>query len=446
MRIFKTYDIRGTYPDQINEQMFERLGQAAAATLHCATCVVGRDVRTSSGPLQKALIRGLRRAGVHVIDIGMVSTPMMYYAVSHLHADAGAQITASHNPVLYNGCKWCRAGAVPVSLETGLAEMEQCMERGMLPAADCPGTLEEQDVGPAYRANLLKYADGIDPLTIVVDAGNGVMGSFLPPLFSRLPCEVIPLYFEPDGSFPNHEANPLDPANVRDLSARVVQTKADFGVAFDGDGDRCIFVDEKGAIVPADLVTALLAAELLASAPGETVMYDLRSSRIVHSEIERMGGRPLMCRVGHSFIKTLMREEQALFAGELTGHYYFRELNYTDNAEMTLLTVLSILSRRGGCFSAMIEPFRVYAATGEVNITSSAPAAAIARAEAELGPMANRILHLDGVSLYFDSWWCNIRMSNTEHLLRLNLEADTPEIRDAQRARVEALLRGGDNA
>lgn len=442
MGIFKAYDVRGTYPEQVNEQLFEAIGQAAPQVLKCRTAVIGRDMRESGASLSQAMIRGLVKAGVDVIDIGMVSTPMLYYATAYYKADAGVQITASHNPAIYNGCKWCREDAVPVAYDTGLADMEKLVSKNAFTPAGKAGTVRSEDIAPEYRANLLKYADGIKPLTVAVDAGNGVMGAFLPALFNKLPCEVIPLYFEPDGNFPNHEANPSKPENMRDLAAKVKEVGADLGVAFDGDGDRSMYVDELGNLIPADFITALLAGEMLAMEPGATIFYDLRSSKVVREEIERLGGVAKMCRVGHSFIKAMMREDKAIFAGELSGHFYFRDLHYTDNAEMAMLAVLNTVSKSGKKLSELIAPFHKYFATGEINFTVADTAKTLKKVENEYKASAKNAYHLDGLSMEFDDYWFNIRASNTEPVLRLNLEADTAEKRDSARLAVEKAIGG----
>ncbi len=442
MGIFKAYDVRGTYPDQVNEALFESIGQAAAQVLKPKTVVVGRDMRESGVSLSQAMIRGLTKQGADVIDIGMASTPMVYFATAFFKADAGVQITASHNPAKYNGCKWCREDAIPVAYDSGLADMEKLVTKNAFTPAATEGTVKQADVSTEYRANLLKYAGAIKPLTVVVDAGNGVMGAFLPKLFEKMPCEVIPMYFEPDGTFPNHEANPIKEENMRDLVAKVKEVGADLGVAYDGDGDRSMYVDEKGGIIPADFVTALLAGEMLAQDPGATVFYDLRSSKVVKEEIERQGGVAKLCRVGHSFIKAMMREDKAIFAGELSGHFYFRELHYTDNAEMAMISVLSTLSKSGKKLSELIAPFKKYFATGEINFVVEDTAPILEKVEKLFKDRAKEVFHLDGLSMYCDGYWFNIRASNTEPVLRLNLEADTAPLRESALAEVEKIIGG----
>ena len=442
MGIFKAYDVRGTYPDQVNEALFEAIGQAAPQVLKCKTAVVGRDMRDSGVSLSQAMIRGLSKSGVDVIDIGMASTPMLYFATAYFKAQAGVQITASHNPAAYNGCKWCREDAIPVAYDTGLGDMEKLVQKNTFAPAEKPGTVSQEEIYSEYRANLLKYAGSIKPLTVVVDAGNGVMGAFLPRLFEKLPCEVIPMYFEPDGNFPNHEANPMKASNMRDLVAKVKEVGADLGVAYDGDGDRSAYVDENGEIIPADFITALIAAEMLAMEPGATIYYDLRSSKVCKEEIERLGGVAKMCRVGHSFIKAMMREDKAIFAGELSGHFYFRDLHYTDNAEMAMLSVLNVISKSGKKLSELIAPFRKYYATGEINFIVEDTAKVLEKVENQYKASATEVFHLDGLSMYFDGYWFNIRASNTEPVLRLNLEADNAEIRDRALAEVEKAIGG----
>lgn len=442
MAVFKAYDVRGIYPDQVNEALFEAMGQAAPQVLKCKTAVVGRDMRESGIPLAQAMIRGLTKQGVDVIDIGMASTPMLYFATAYFKAEAGVQITASHNPAKYNGCKWCREDAIPVAYDTGLADMEKLVNKNTFTPADKAGTVRNEEIFSEYRANLLKYAGSIKPLTVVVDAGNGVMGAFLPKLFEKLPCELIPMYFEPDGNFPNHEANPIKEENMRDLVAKVKEVGADLGVAFDGDGDRSMYVDEKGEIIPADFVTALLSGEMLSMDPGATIFYDLRSSKVVKEEIESLGGVAKMSRVGHSFIKAQMREDKAIFAGELSGHFYFRDLHYTDNAEMAMLSVLNVVSKSGKKLSELITPFKKYFATGEINFVVDDAGKVMKKVEEEYKDRAKEVFHLDGLSMYFDGYWFNIRASNTEPVLRLNLEADTAEIRAKAKAEVEKAIGG----
>lgn len=439
--VFKAYDIRGTYPDQIDEDLFYQIGLAAVRVLKAKSVVVGRDMRDSGKSLSEAMIRGLSEAGADVIDIGMASTPMVSFATAFLKAGAGVQITASHNPAAYNGCKWCREDAIPVAYDTGIAEMEKLVKAGSLAPAPKAGEVGSQEILPEYLAHLMKFADQINPLSVVVDAGNGVMGAFLPKLFGKLPCELIGMYFEPDGTFPNHEANPLEPENMHDLQQKMRSIRADLGVAFDGDGDRSMYVDETGEIVPCDVITAMLAGEMLERDPGGTIIYDLRSSWITAEEIARLGGKPVMSRVGHSFIKATMRKHDAIFAGELSGHFYFRDIYYTDNAEMAMLAVLTLMSKTGKKLSELAAPYRKYFATGELNFHVDDKDARMQAVKDAFGDDAKEILTLDGLSVIHEDWWCNVRPSNTEPVLRLNLEARTSELRDRMRKEVEAILR-----
>ncbi|MDR0867832.1 MAG: phosphomannomutase/phosphoglucomutase [Planctomycetota bacterium] len=448
MSIFKAYDIRGTYPNEVNENVFHKIGMAAAKTLFGAGApqrrvVVGHDARVSSPQLADALVKGLLAAGVAVTEIGQVSTPMLYYATTALKADAGFQVTASHNPGNYNGLKICRAQAAPVSA-TDLEALEQnVFAADPTPAAQA-GAVAAKDIAADYLAMLTRYIDSIAPLTVVVDAGNGVMGEFLPPLFAKLPCELLPLYFEPDGNFPHHEPNPLEARNLQDLCAKVSATRADVGVAFDGDGDRAVFVDETGKIISGDLITAILAREALRRSPGAAIIYDLRSSRAVAEEIAALGGRPVVSRVGHSFIKQLMRDENAEFAGELSGHFYFRELFCADNAELAMLALLRAVSRSPQKkLSALVAPLQRYAATGEINFTVNNPQEKLAGVEQHFVDAGGaEISHLDGLTVNFPDWWFNLRSSNTEPMLRLNLEAATAARRDEKQQEVEKLIFG----
>lgn len=440
--IFKAYDIRGTYPDQINEALAARIGAAVVSVLKAKRLVIGRDMRQSGESLRAAMVEAICAAGCDVVDIGQCSTPMSYWAVNTADADGAIMITASHNPARYNGCKVSGRGATPVSYDTGISEIERIAQSGTQTPAPGGrrGQVETRDVSDAYVDWLLGFAGPIRPLSVVIDTGNGMMGGMLPKLLAKLPLQVTPLFFEVDGSFPNHEPNPLEPANMRDLQAAVRAQKADLGIAFDGDGDRVMFVDERGEIVPCDAITALLAGEFLRTAPGSTIIYDLRSSWVVRDEILRLGGTPLESRVGHSFIKASMRKTSAVFAGELSGHFYFRDAYYTDNAEFAMLHLLTVLSRGTQALSEVMAPYARYFATGELNFEVEDKAACITRLEQTF--TGAEVAHLDGITLRFADWWCNVRPSNTEPVLRLNLEAKTPALRDEMRKKVESVLGG----
>jgi phosphomannomutase len=447
--IFKAYDIRGTCPDQINEPLAAGIGAAAVDVLGARSLVVGRDMRQSGSSLSSSLIEAVLARGCDVIDIGRCSTPMSYWAVNTLGTDGAIMITASHNPARYNGCKISGKGAAPVSYDTGIGEIERRVaahgaEKGQGAAGGATrGRLKQVDILADYHRWLLGQIPAgvsIRPFSLVIDTGNGMMGGMLPGLLTQLPCQVTPLFFEVDGSFPNHEPNPLDPRNMRDLVAKVRELKADLGIAFDGDGDRVMFVDERGEIIASDRVTALLAGEFLARAPGSTVIYDLRSSWVVRDEILRLGGKPMESRVGHSFIKQSMRKTDAVFAGELSGHFYFRDAFFTDNGELAMLHVLAVLSQKGGRMSELLAPFDRYFATGEINFEVEDKDACMHKLVGAF-PDAE-VARLDGITLRFSDWWCNVRASNTEPVLRLNLEARTPELREAKRTLVESVIGG----
>lgn len=436
--IFKAYDIRGTYPDQIHPELAARIATATVEILGARRLVVGRDMRESGPAMRDAVVEAIVAAGCDVIDIGRCSTPMSYWAVNTLQADGGIMITASHNPARYNGAKICSRGAAPVSYDTGIAEIERrCAAPASPPAAE-RGRIEQRDLVDDYQRWLLGFIGEINPFTLAIDTGNGMIGEFLPRLFAKLPCKVVPLFWEPDGRFPNHEPDPLKPENMRDVQAAVRQHHADLGIAFDGDGDRVMFTDEHGEIVPSDRITALLAGHFLARSPGSTIIYDLRSSWIVSDEIRRAGGVPMESRVGHSFIKQSMRKTGSVFAGELSGHFYFRDAFFTDNAELAMLTVLSLLSQRNQPVSQVLAPYNRYFATGELNFHVEDKDACLAKLQREFADA--EVAHLDGVTLRYPDWWCNVRPSNTEPVLRLNLEAKSAALRDQMLARVEALL------
>jgi phosphomannomutase len=439
MGIFKAYDIRGIVPDDLNVELAYRIGRAAPAVLEAQSIVVGRDMRVSSPDLAEALMRGIVDSGCDAVDMGMCSTSLNYFATGFGGYDGGIMVTASHNPKEYNGFKFSRKGAAPVSYETGYADVERFVAGDVPPPAEKPGRITTVDHWPDYKKRLLELAEGLSPLTVVVDAGNGMAGKFMPDLFADLPCELHPLYFELDGTFPNHEANPLKKENIVDLQRKVRELGADIGVAFDGDADRCMFVDEKGDAVSSDLVTALIALEVLPAEPGAAIIYDLRSSRVVPEEIEKAGGIPIETRVGHSFMKAIMRENGAPVGGELSGHYYFRDQYYSDSAETAMLFILRLMSRSKKAMSELVQPLKRYFPTGEINFTVEDKVATIRQLKDAFSDGEQS--RLDGLTVRYDTWWFNVRTSNTEPVLRLNLEANTAEIRDRERQRVEAVLK-----
>jgi len=439
MGIFKAYDIRGVVPDTLNADLAYRIGRAAPTVLEAGNIVVGHDMRVSGEELSAALIRGITEAGCDAVDMGLCGTSMNYFATGFGGYDAGIMVTASHNPSEYNGFKFSRKGAAPVSYETGYAQIEKIVGGELPPKAEKPGTVRTVDHWPDYKKQLLTYAEDIAPLEVVVDAGNGMAGKFIPDLFDGLPCKLTALYFELDGTFPNHEANPLKKENIADLQKKVCEVGADIGIAFDGDADRCMFVDEKGNAVSSDLITLLIGLEAIKLEPGAAVIYDLRSSRVVPEDLEAAGGVPIETRVGHSFMKAIMRENKAPVGGELSGHYYFRDQYYSDSAETAMLFILRQLSRSGKTMSELVDPLKRYFPTGEINFEVKDKEAKIKELEASFADGEQK--HLDGLTVSYPDWWFNVRMSNTEPVLRLNLEANTAEIRDRERARVEAVLK-----
>jgi len=442
MTIFKAYDIRGIVPGELGPQQARSIGRAVARFFGGATLAVGRDARTHSPALRDALVTGLTEAGSDVVDIGLVATPMLYFAVDELKLGGGVMVTASHNPAEYNGFKVCGAHAVPVGEASGLREIER-MAGADAPAAARTGAVRNADVVAPYVEHLLAVGEQRPALHAVLDCGNGMAGVGLEGLLARLPLRTERLYFEPDGRFPNHPADPLHVENLADLRREVRRSGADFGAAFDGDGDRAIFVDERAEPVPADLMTALLARSQLRRHPGGRVLYDLRSSRAVPEEIRAAGGVAEMCRVGHSFVKAQMRESGAVFAGELSGHFYFRfsDTLVADDGSAALMALLDVLGRERRPLSELIAPLRRYATSGEISRRVRDPKALIAAVEAEHAGKAT-ISHLDGLLVEYPDWWFNLRPSNTEPVLRLNLEAhDAARMareRDRLVARMEA--------
>jgi len=440
--IFKAYDIRGLYPEELDEALAEKIGAAAGAFFEGKTVVVGRDMRRSGPALADAITKGLVRAGKDVVDIGAVTSPMVTFAVAKFGYDGGIMVTASHNPAKYNGIKLTAKGAEPVSYDTGIQKIE-AMATGeeQMPPADTPGTVSQRDVLPDYLDHVTAHAGEIRRLKLVIDAGNGMAGYLMPSLFERVDCEVVPLYFELDGTFPHHEANPLKAENIVDLQKRVVEEQAHLRIAFDGDGDRVAFVDEQGQAVSCDLITALIATEMLKDSPGSAILYDLRSSWAVREEIEACGGVPVQTRVGHSFIKRQMRKHDAVFGGELSGHYYFRDNFYCDSGAFALLKVLALVGREGKPFSQLIEPLRRYAGSGEIN-------SEVDDKEGKLEELARtystgRLSMLDGLTVEYDDWWFNVRPSNTEPVLRLVVEARSREHMEIRRDTLVRQIRRG---
>jgi phosphomannomutase len=443
-KIFKAYDIRGVVPDELDEGVAEQVGAAFVRLTNAKSIVTLHDMRTSSAPLAEALGRGAASQGADVIHGGLGSTDMVYYASGSLDIP-GAMVTASHNPARYNGIKLCKAGAKPVGIETGLAEIKAMVQDGVLAYDGEPGTTTSRDLLPGYAEYLKKLVDlsGIRQLKVVVDAGNGMAGYTVPVVFEGLPITLVALYFELDGTFPNHEANPIDPENLRDLQKAVKDNNADIGLAFDGDADRCFVVDERGEIVSPSVLAALIATRELAREPGATVIHNLITSRAVPELITEHGGTPVRTRVGHSFIKAKMAETNAVFGGEHSGHFYFRDFWFADSGMLAALHVLAALGRDSRPLSAMLQDFSRYVASGEINSEVADQAAATATVKNIYSERPGVTLdELDGLTIMGDDWWFNIRPSNTEPLLRLNVEAATPGQMAAIRDEVLGLVRG----
>lgn len=444
--IFKAYDIRGIYPDDLDEEIARDIGRAFVAYLQPRRIAVTRDMRVSSPAIAAAFIEGARAQGSDVVDFGLAGTDMLYFAVAAEGFDGGAQITASHNPKQWNGMKLVRAGALPLSGDAGIGDIRAMVTAGRLPAPGrTTGTLAASDMLAAYVNHVLSFIDPplIRPFHVVLDAGSGIGGLVAPPLFDRLPCRTTRLCFEIDGTFPNHEANPLIEENRRDITERVLAERADIGIAWDGDGDRCFFIDGGGEFVPGDFVTALLAESFLIRHPGATIIYDLRASYAIRDIVEQYGGTALMNRVGHAFIKRRMREENAIFGGEVTGHYYFRDNYYADNGFIPALLILELMSRKGQTLAELLAPLRAkYFISGELNTKVRSMEEVNAKLEAVAARFsAEKVYRLDGVSVEHRDWHFNLRPSNTEPLLRLNLEGRTPELMREKRDEIVALIR-----
>jgi phosphomannomutase len=443
--IIKAYDIRGVVPDQLDEGIARAAGAAFAAFTGASAIVTAHDMRSSSVPLSRAFAEGVASRGTDVIEAGLGSTDMLYFASGSLNLP-GAMFTASHNPAKYNGIKLCRAGAAPVGQDTGLRQVRQGIEEG-LPSYDGPlGTVTQRDLLSEYAVYLRGLVDltAIRRLSVVVDAGNGMGGHTVPEVFAGLPLDVTPLYFELDGTFPNHEANPLEPSNLVDLQAKVREVGADLGLAFDGDADRCFVVDEHGDPVPPSAVTALVAARELAREPGSAIIYNLITSHAVPEIVRERGGTPIRTRVGHSFIKAEMAATNAIFGGEHSAHYYFRDFWRADTGMLAAMHVLAALGTQGRSLSDLMREFSRYAASGEINSTVDDQSVRMQAVEAAFaGRPGVSIDQLDGLTVDLGNGdWFNVRESNTEPLLRLNVEATSVAAMESLRDEVLALVRG----
>jgi phosphomannomutase len=444
--IFKAYDVRGVYPGEINEEIAGEIGRAFVTYLGARRIGVSRDMRLSSPTIAAAFIEGAVAEGSDVIDYGMMATDMLYFAVASEGLEGGAQITASHNPGEYNGIKMVRRQALPLSGDAGIGEIRDMLVKGSIPPqAAAPGRRTERHVLDAYIDHIMSFIDPsiIKPFKLIADAGNGMAGIVAPKMFARLPCRVIEMCYTPDGRFPNHEANPLIEENRAHIVERVVAEQADIGIAWDGDADRCFFIDGTGEFISGDFITALLAEAFLMKHPSATIVYDLRASHAVRDTVLQYGGRPLMNRVGHAFIKRRMREDDAIFGGEVTGHYYFRDNFYADNGFIPALLMLELMSRKGQTLAELLAPMRAkYFISGEIN-TKLASMAAL---EEKLQTVARKygdgkLSKLDGISVEYDDWHFNVRVSNTEPLVRLNLEAKTPQLMEQKRDEVLGVIR-----
>jgi phosphomannomutase len=442
-RVFKAYDIRGIYPDELDEDGAYAIGRAYVQQFEPSRMAVGRDMRLSSPQMAAAVIQGAADEGAEVLDLGLVGTEMVYFAVGELGLDGGIAVTASHNPKEYTGLKVVRRGALPVGGESGLLDVRD----RALAVADRKGggdaRVTKVDIWPAYVDRALSFVDpsALAPLKVVIDAANGMAGVMLPPVLERLPIEPVTCFFDPDGSFPNHEPNPLLPENREFIVSKTLEQGADLGVAFDGDADRCFFVDDRGEFVPGDFATALLAESVLAKEPGAKIIYDVRASWAVPETIEAAGGEPLINRVGHAYIKHRMRKEDAAFGGEVSGHYYFRAFSQADSGVVPFLLMLELISKKGRPLSETLEPYRSrYFITGELN-TPVADVALKLQELKERYAAEGKVSHLDGISVDAGDWHFNVRPSNTEPLLRLNLEARTQELMERKRDEVLDVIR-----
>lgn len=435
--IFKAYDIRGIYPEQLNEEIAEKIGRAFIEFTKARKVVVGYDMRPDSVPLFNALAKGMTEQGADVINLGMCSTPMSYFANGTLGADGSIIITASHNPAGWNGFKMCKANAVPISGATGIMDIERIVKEESWSKSDKTGTVSEYDIAPEYAKFLQDHLKVDRKLKVVVDYANS-MGSFESAGLENY-FEIIPMYKNLDGTFPNHEANPLKLDTLDAIRAKVKEVGADFGAAFDGDADRCGFIDNKGEIIPMDLFTAIIAQDILSEGPA-TILYDLRSSRAVKECIEANSGTAIMSRVGHAFIKAQMREHDAVFAGELSGHYYFKENFTAESQGLAFVKFANLICKSGKTSSELVAPLRKYAFSGEINSKVADTQTVLAKLKTEYAD--GNQFELDGLSVEYPTWWFNVRASNTEPLLRLIVEADTEELMKQKRDAILAVIRG----
>ena len=441
--IFHAYDVRGIYGENLTDDVAYRIGRAAAQYLQVPEIAVGRDMRLSSPQLAAALIRGITDQGVNAIDLGMTTTDGLYFAVGKFNFPAGVMITASHNPAQYNGMKFCRAQAFPISLESGLSDIRDLAVSGKFAEPASKGQVIKRDITDDYVKHALSFVDvsRIRPLKVVIDAGNGMAGLIMPKVFQHLPCELVPLYFELDGNFPHHPASPIEPENMVDVQKKVREVGADLGAAFDGDADRMFPVDEHGDLVDGSKVIAAVSNSLLQKFPGSTILYNLIVSKSVPELINKLGGKAIRTRVGHSYIKAEMRQNNAIFGGEHSGHFYFRDNWFADSGLIALLILLELVSVENKPLSEILKPLDHGFRSGEINSTIADAQGKMHALEERFGKNAKSVDHLDGVTLDFGDWWFNVRPSNTEPLLRLNLEANSRELMEQKRDEVLAFIR-----
>jgi phosphomannomutase len=443
-KVFKAYDVRGLYPGELDEEGAYAIGRAYVEQFEPNRIAVGRDMRLSSPTMAEAVIRGASAGGSEIVDVGMIGTEMLYFAVGHLELDGGVMVTASHNPKEYNGLKIVRRGALPVGGDSGLLEIRDRALRLPGSTERTAPAAEGVDLYPAFVEKVLSFIDrgAVQPLRVVIDAGNGMAGAMMPPILDLLPVDAERCFFEPDGTFPSHSPNPLLPENRGFVMGKVLEEQADLGIAFDGDVDRCFFVDDTGEFVPGDFVTALLAESVLEKEPGAKIIYDVRASWAVRDTVERAGGVPLVNRVGHAFIKERMRKEGAVFGGEVSGHYYFRDFYQSDSGTIPALLMLELVSKRGRPLSELLKPYRErYFITGEINTPVEDVALKVQEVKDRFG-REGEVSHLDGISVSAKDWHMNVRPSNTEPLLRLNLEALDRDLMERKRDEVLAVIRG----
>ncbi|HLC48859.1 MAG TPA: phosphomannomutase/phosphoglucomutase [Candidatus Andersenbacteria bacterium] len=436
--IYRSYDIRGVVPDELDESDAEAIGRAFVVFTKAKKVLVARDMRVTGEGMHAALIRGITMQGADVVDIGLATSPLFYYAVWKSEADGGVMVTASHNPGKYNGFKMTLEKAIPISKDTGILAIRDLVEKHDFTAAPTPGNVSTQEYLDGYITYALTGAQDIKPMKVIIDCGNGMGGLLMEQIIKHLPqVEIIGMYTELDGSFPHHEANPIEEKNMKDLQARVVAEHADAGVAFDGDGDRVGFTDERGKTIPGEFMTAILGQEVLKDHPGATILYDLRSSWATKEAIATAGGVPIMSRVGHSYIKAHMRKDNAVFAGEMSSHFYFQEY-YAESALRAMLLLLRVISEQGKPLSAIIAPLHKYAKTPEINFEVENKDELIAEAKRRYAD--GKQFELDGLSIEYDTWWFNIRASGTEPLLRLNMEAKTAELLEQKKQELFSFL------